>query len=139
MKRRPQARPRPTETLALEITALGAQGDGIAMSNGERLFVPYTVAGDRVRAERTGDRAMPTAWLHEGPERQAPPCPHFGPGRCGGCAVQHVDDAAYARWKVDSLAETLTRAGIDGYEMRPLARTRPGERRRAEFLVRVER
>jgi 23S rRNA (uracil1939-C5)-methyltransferase len=129
----------PTETLDLDITVLGAQGDGIAEHNGERLFVPYTVAGDRVRARRSGDRALPLDYLQLGPQRQTPPCPHFGPGRCGGCALQHVDDAAYAEWKVAALTETLDRAGLRGFRMNALARTKPGERRRAEFLVRVER
>jgi 23S rRNA (uracil1939-C5)-methyltransferase len=140
-----EMRSRPTEPdiLELEIATLGAQGDGVAHirsegHDGRPLFVPYTVPGDRVRARRVGaDRAMPVEWLARGPGRAAPPCPHFGPGKCGGCALQHLADDAYARWKVDTLARTLANAGLSGFTMRPLARTPQGGRRRADLLVRV--
>ena len=122
----------------LTVTALGAQGDGIAMCEGQTLFVSHTVPGDRVRARRlNAERAVPVEFLAQGPDRAQPPCPHFGPGKCGGCALQHLADAAYAAWKVESLAQTLARGGLAGFAMQPLARTPPGARRRAEFLVRV--
>lgn len=122
----------------LTVTALGSQGDGVARHEGTPLFVPYTLPGDRVRVRRTGpERALPLAWLERGPGHVTPPCPHFGPGKCGGCALQHLEDGLYARWKVESLATTLERAGLRGFSMLPLARTPPGARRRAEFLVRA--
>jgi len=122
----------------LSITALGAQGDGVATQDGATLFVPYTLPGDRVRARRSGaDRVLPVEWLERGAGHAAPPCPHFGPGKCGGCALQHLDDTMYARWKRESLATTLERAGLKGFTMEPMARTPAGARRRAEFLVRI--
>ena len=126
------------ELLDLAITALGSQGDGVARHEGTPLFVPYTLAGDRVRARRTGpERALPVEWLERGTGHAIPPCPHFGPGKCGGCALQHLADDLYARWKTDTLAATLERAGLKGFALQPLARTPPGSRRRAEFLVRT--
>lgn len=123
---------------SLEITGLGAQGDGLAAYEGATLFVPYTLPGDRVRARRTGpERAMPEEWLARGDGHAAPPCPHFGPGKCGGCALQHMDDALYARWKAESLTTTLARAGFRDFTLQPMARTPAAARRRAEFLVRV--
>ena len=128
------------DAIELDIVAVGAQGDGVAEHAGERLFVPYTVAGDRVRARRMGkDRAAVVDWLQEGPRRQVPPCPHFGPGRCGGCVLQHLDDDAYAAWKVARAAEALARAGFADAPMQPLARTAPDARRRAEFAAVVTR
>jgi 23S rRNA (uracil1939-C5)-methyltransferase len=127
-----------SELIELTVTALGSQGDGVARHEGTPLFVPYTLAGDRVRARRAGpERALPLEWLERGPGHAIPPCPHFGPGKCGGCALQHLEDELYARWKVESLAATLERAGLRGFAMQPLARTPPGSRRRAEFLVRA--
>ncbi len=121
------------------ITAIGSQGDGVGRHAGTPLFVPYTLPGDRVRARRTGpERALPLEWLERGPGHATPPCPHFGPGKCGGCALQHMTDESYARWKVESLATTLERAGLRGFSLLPLARTPPASRRRAEFLVRLE-
>ena len=83
----------------LDIDAIGAQGDGLAAHAGARLFVPYTAPGDRVRARlEAKGHARVLEWLKTGPDRQTPPCPHFGPGKCGGCALQHIDDARYAAW-----------------------------------------
>lgn len=126
--------------LEIEITALGAQGDGIAAIDGAPLFVSHTAPGDRVRARRlNAERALPVEWLARGPAHVTPPCPHFGPGKCGGCALQHLADASYAAWKIEALATTLRRGGLEGYTMQPMARTPRGARRRAEFLVRVDR
>lgn len=136
-----RSRPARGETLVdLEIAALGAQGDGVAEHERARVFVPYTVPGDRVRASMGANgRAMPVEWLRLGPQRQAPPCPHFGPGKCGGCALQHVDDPAYAAWKVERARETLARAGFPDAPLQPLARTLAHARRRAEFAAAVTR
>src|SRR5262245_4275752 len=124
----------------LEISALGAQGDGLASHDGAPLFVSHTVPGDRVRVDLLGKgHARPREYLARGPDFTAPPCPHFGPGKCGGCALQHVNDTAYAAWKVATLRTTLERGGLSGFTMRDLARTPPGARRRAEFLVRVDK
>ncbi len=132
------------DLIELEITALGAQGDGIGVApegaaiDGVPLFVSHTAPGDRVRAKRlNAERALPVEWLARGPAHAAPPCPHFGPGKCGGCALQHLADGAYATWKIEALATTLARGNLSGFTMQPLARTPPGARRRAEFLVRV--
>ena len=132
-------KPAPVSDLVdLTVTALGAQGDGMASHEGRALFVPYTVPGDRVRARLShADRALPLEWLAEGPGRAMPPCPHFGPGKCGGCALQHLDDTLYATWKRRSLATTLERPGLSGFTMEAMARTPAGARRRAEFLVRI--
>jgi 23S rRNA (uracil1939-C5)-methyltransferase len=73
--------------------------------------------------------------LEPSPDRIAPPCPHFGP--CGGCALQHWRDEAYAAWKADLLGNALRRIGSPS-AIGPLARTPPGGRRRADFAVRRE-
>jgi 23S rRNA (uracil1939-C5)-methyltransferase len=120
----------------VEIGSIGAQGDGVAAHERGKLFVPYTTAGDRVRVQRvTADRAMVVDWLAHGPHRQAPSCPHFGPGKCGGCALQHLDDGAYVDWKTGLVRDAIARAGFPDAALAPLARTPPGARRRAEFVA----
>jgi 23S rRNA (uracil1939-C5)-methyltransferase len=122
----------------LEIDALGAGGDGMAARDGKRYFVPYTVAGDRVRARVTGRRGDVLATevverLADGPGRVAPPCSHFGV--CGGCALQHLDDATYDDWKRQRVVSALARRGLDEVAVAAMARTAPGGRRRATLLA----
>jgi len=125
--------------IEVDIREIGTRGDGIAvLANGERVFVPYTVPGDRVRA-RLGEK-RPDGYagrvieiLAEGEGRATPPCRHFG--LCGGCALQHMDEAHYRRWKLARLETALARHGLEAGEIRPLAVTPPGSRRRADFTA----
>jgi tRNA/tmRNA/rRNA uracil-C5-methylase (TrmA/RlmC/RlmD family) len=52
------------------------------------------------------------------PARVERPCPHSGPGRCGGCDWQHVDPAEQRRLKAAVVREQLTRlAGLAEVEV----------------------
>jgi 23S rRNA (uracil1939-C5)-methyltransferase len=134
---RPEARRE--ELVELAIERVGARGDGIAQYRGDPVFVPFTVPGDHVRARlgarRHGGReGLVVDWLAFGPGRAAPRCRHFG--TCGGCALQHLDDASYQRVKLQKLHTALERAGIDPGIVGPM-RLVPPERRRARLgLVR---
>ena len=133
-----KGRPTPpaARTVELRIDAVGARGDGQARLDGEAVFVPFTVAGDTVLARiesRRGDglAASLVEVLEPGPGRVAPPCPHYG--RCGGCSLQHLDDASYAGWKRDLLITQLARQGLGELAVLPLVRVPPASRRRATF------
>ena len=65
------------------------------------------------------------------------PCPHFG--TCGGCTLQHWQDAAYIAHKCDQLATSLRRAGFTDVALSPPVRTGPGERRRMDLAARRTR
>jgi 23S rRNA (uracil1939-C5)-methyltransferase len=125
--------------LEVEIEAVGARGDGIAtLADGKRLYVPYTVPGDRARVRLgqprpDGYAARVTALLAEGPGRAAPPCPHFG--LCGGCALQHLAPERYAAWKLELLGAALQRQDVAAGAVRVLETTPPASRRRAEFTA----
>jgi 23S rRNA (uracil1939-C5)-methyltransferase len=100
------------EELEATIEKLVAGGDGLARWRGIPLFVPRAAPGDRVRlrvVERRPDygRAEIVELLEPGPGRRTPPCPHFAD--CGGCDLQHLDDALQLRLKVEAALETLTR------------------------------
>lgn len=138
--RRPPPRPARAavapRTVELVVEQVGARGDGVARLDGETVFVPFTVAGDRVLARVEGRRGEGlTAALIEvldpGPGRATPPCAHFG--RCGGCSAQHLDDALYAEWKRGLLLTQLARHGLDDSTVEPLVRVPPASRRRADF------
>lgn len=123
----------------MEIAGIGGRGDGVGLVDDKPVFVPLTVAGDRVRvklvAEKAGGfRGEAIDLLEPGPARVEPPCPHFGP--CGGCALQHLSEDAYTAWKIELIETALTRQGIEGAAIAPLRRVAVGSRRRAEFSAR---
>jgi 23S rRNA (uracil1939-C5)-methyltransferase len=90
------------------IDSMGAKGDGVAAGP---LYAALTLPGERVRAERQGDRAEVEAILEPSPDRVAPPCPYFGD--CGGCALQHWAQLPYLAWKADQLRQALARERIE--------------------------
>ena len=122
----------PSDSLIeLGIERLGAWGDGIAEHGGEPVFLPFTVPGDRVRARlgarRGGGReGRVVERLASRGGRADPPCPHFG--RCGGCALQHLDQAAYRAFKVGVLRSALERVAIDPDPVQPLRTVSPARR-----------
>jgi 23S rRNA (uracil1939-C5)-methyltransferase len=122
----------------IAIERIGGQGDGIGLLEGRPVYVPATVPGDRLSVRIVTEKGDGLAGeaielLAPGPTRVEPPCPHFG--RCGGCALQQLRDDAYAEWKSRLLFEALARRGLQGVELRPLARVAPGLRRRVRFAV----
>jgi 23S rRNA (uracil1939-C5)-methyltransferase len=122
----------------IAIERIGGQGDGIGQFEGRPVYVPATVPGDRlsvriVTAKGDGLAGEAIELLAPGPARVEPPCPYFG--RCGGCALQQLQDGAYAEWKGRILAEALARRGLQNIELKPLLRVAPGRRRRARFAL----
>lgn len=114
----------------LEIITLGAKGDGVALVDGQEVFVPYTVPGERVVAEIAGDRGgMPTI-LEPVSDRVKAPCSHFR--TCGGCATQHIAPEFLANWKRDLVIEALQKQGL-GTEFRKTETSPAQSRRRAVF------
>jgi len=68
-------------------------------------------------------RADAVEVLVPSPHRVEPPCPHAGPGRCGGCDYQHVAVPAQRALKAFRVAEQLRRvAGVERpVEVEPVA------------------
>lgn len=130
-----------TDLVDVEVTALGAAGDGIAaLADRTTCFIPRGLPGDRLRValgarRRDGTHARLVEVLSPGADRVPPPCPHFEEG-CGGCAVQHLAPAAQAAWKRDRLREALSRGGYPDAAVAETVTTPPGRRRRADFAVR---
>ncbi len=129
---------KPQAELELTIGMIGARGDGVAVAGDDRVFVPLTVAGDRVRvslgpSSGEGRRGEVTAWLEQSSRRVAPVCPHFGV--CGGCTLQHLPEPDYLAWKREQVNVALGRAGLSGEAAPIIATTPPGGRRRVSFSV----
>jgi tRNA/tmRNA/rRNA uracil-C5-methylase (TrmA/RlmC/RlmD family) len=105
--------------LELEVGAPAGGGGCVARApDGKVVFVRHSLPGERVRARVTSVtssylRADAVEILSPSPDRVQAPCPHSGPGRCGGCDYQHVDPAAQRRLKAFRIAEQLERlAGV---------------------------
>lgn len=103
------------DVVELEIEKAVYRGLGLARHEGQVVFVPRAIPGDRVRARIESVtpgyvRAVPEALVQGAAERRASPCPLFT--KCGGCAYQDVDYAAQLRLKEAILRESLSRAGV---------------------------
>ena len=106
----------PVEAAALraEIIDLTYDGRGVADLDGRRVFVPDALPGELVeialgKRRRKLQEADLVRVLEPSPERVVPPCEYFG--RCGGCVLQHLDDAAQVRFKQEVVAQAFSRIG----------------------------
>jgi 23S rRNA (uracil1939-C5)-methyltransferase len=98
----------------LVIGHVGHLGDGVALVDGESVYVPYALSGETIEAEAVHghpDRRRLLAIESASPERIAPFCPHFA--ICGGCAIQHWQAEPYRAWKRHIVVETLAQAKLD--------------------------
>lgn len=123
------------DVVELDVEKAVYRGLGLARHEGQVVFVPRAIPGDRVRARVDSVtpgyvRAIPEAILRGAPERRASPCALFT--RCGGCAYQDVDYTAQLRLKEAILRESLSRAGVQWDAAIPLrASAEEGWRTRA--------
>ncbi len=103
------------QDVVCEGVAHGGEAVG-RLEDGRAVFVPDAIPGERVRvrvtqARRRFARAELVEVLEPSPDRVAAPCPHFGPGRCGGCAWQHIRPGAQAELKARLVREQLAHVG----------------------------
>lgn len=99
------------------IIRLAAKGDGVSESG---RHVAGAVPGDSVDTEGT---------ITPGPHHIAPVCRHFS--RCGGCLLQHVDDAALAEFVAGRVVNAAKGQGLEPAEVLPVHLSPPQTRRRA--------
>ncbi len=117
------------QPLRVTVERLGHHGDGI----GGGVFVPGALPGEVVEGLPDGDRLREVRIVTPSPDRVRPPCPHAR--SCGGCAVQHLRDAAVADWKAGIVAQALAGQGLAA-EVRPILTSPPSSRRRATLAGR---
>lgn len=130
---------RPGERLEVAIEKGVYRGLGLARADGQVVFVPRGLPGDRWRVrvvarERGYLRAVPETLIEAGPGRRTSPCA-FVPA-CGGCAYQELGYAEQLALKEAILRESLRRAGAAwdaAIPVRPSPET--GWRTRATFHV----
>lgn len=122
----------------VEIQELGREGDGVAWRDGRRLFVPWTLPGERWRVRVTGGgrdglRGEPEVCL-AAVERAEPRCRHFT--RCGACRLQHLPPALYRAFKRERVLRELCRRGLGEVPLEPLLEVPLASRRRIRLAYR---
>jgi len=98
-----------------------ATGSEVEPAETRVVFVRHAIPGERVVVEITEGTEGDRFWrgdavevLQASPQRVEPPCPHAGPGLCGGCDFQHVTVAHQRELKAAVVREQLARlAKID--------------------------
>lgn len=123
------------------IGGLSHDGRGVASVEGKKVFIDGALPGERVQVRLTArlrrwDEGEAIAIIEPSPHRVTPRCPHFG--RCGGCALQHLDAQAQIAAKQDSLLQNLDRIGKvqPGRILEPLRGPAWHYRRKARLSVR---
>ncbi len=121
----------------LLIDHVGHRGDGVALVDGEAVYVPYALGGETVEVAGIPghpDRRRLLAVQIPSADRIAPFCPHFTV--CGGCAIQHWQAERYRAWKHALVVETLKQAKLD-CEVAPLIDAHGKGRRRVTLHARM--
>lgn len=96
---------------ALSILRLSHDGRGVARNaQGKTVFVEGALAGEWVTARINKtlsryDEAEVEQLLEASPDRQTPPCRHYG--QCGGCQLQHLQPSQQLAFKQRLVAELL--------------------------------
>lgn len=127
------------DVLELVMEKTADRGKCLGYHNGQVVFVPHTLAGERVQVKvvkrsRKFAEAHLLSVLESSPNRTIPRCRYFG--SCGGCTLQHVAYSQQLKDKHQLIREVMTRqADLPDLEVRaPLGATEPyGYRNKMEF------
>ena len=103
--------------LSEPIIRLAAKGDGVTASG---RHIAGAVPGDMVDADGV---------ITPGPHHVVPACRHFG--TCGGCLLQHADDAALTEFVEGRVVNAARGQGLEPAELLPVHLSPPRSRRRA--------
>lgn len=105
----------------MRIVRLAGRGDGVTEDG---RYVAMTAPGDLVRPGPGGAEL-----IEAGPARAAPLCRHYPD--CGGCQLQHVNDAAWSNWMIERIGWVLRGKGLAAARILPPHLSPPRTRRRA--------
>ena len=113
--------------MTLKIERLGHLGDGIATGP---VFVPRALPDEVVDGEVVEGVLAAPKIVTPSEHRVKAPCRHYN--ACGGCAVQHADDAFVANWKLTVVRTAVAAQGMEA-KIRGIETSPPNARRRAKL------
>ena len=102
------------DIIETSIEAVAFGGSGVGRVGGMVIFVPFTAAGDIIKAKIVEvKRNYCVGEIREiitpSPDRVSPVCPHFS--ICGGCQYQHMSYESQLKTKEMQVAESFERIG----------------------------
>ncbi len=104
-------------SLSDPIIRIAAKGDGV------------TASGRHIAGAAPGDVIDGSGTVTPGPHHIAPACRHFS--TCGGCLLQHVDDAALTEFVAARVVNAAQGQGLEPADVLPVHLSPPATRRRA--------
>lgn len=113
--------------MEVTIERLGHKGDGIAPGP---VFVPRALPGEVVEGDVIEGRMAAPRIVVPSSDRVKAPCRHYK--SCGGCDLQHANDAFVAQWKRDIVEAALVARGLK-VAVRKCHTSPASARRRAVF------
>ncbi len=110
------------EIYETEITSYSSDGSGICRIDGIAVFVPFTVAGDKllvriVKTCKTYAYGKIEKLLLPSENRATPLCPVFG--KCGGCSLMQMTYEEQLRFKHTYVSDCIKRLGGIAAEVLP--------------------
>ena len=99
---------------------------GLGKVDDGRTLLPRVLPGEEVAVAQDGTVRIITP----SPDRVSAPCKHFK--NCGGCAMQHANDAFVANWKLDIVKKAMSAQRIET-TFRDIVTSPAQSRRRAKL------
>ena len=104
------------DILELNIESSGMDGEGVARHDGQVVFIPYALEGEKVKAQIVKINkkfifAKVIKVLKSSSMRVKPACPIFF--KCGGCDMQHIDYEHQLNIKRRNVQSCLDKAHVD--------------------------
>lgn len=108
------------DKLNLTIQNYGCNAEGVAIFDGQVVFVPYSAVGENVDCtiiKKTNKTNLAKIDQIKKPStnRIMPPCPYFA--KCGGCQIQHLQYQTALKIKTDIVQNAISRIGKINFDV----------------------
>ena len=108
------------------IENFGMNGEGVAHVNGEVVFVPFAIPGERVKIKIINAKSKIAVGkileiIEPSDKRVKPRCPYFG--KCGGCDIQHLDYVEALKFKQQEIAKNMVNIAKIGVKVNETVRS----------------